>query len=249
VIPTKAAEAIKDHALQEYPKECCGFLTPQGYVPVQNVAPDPINDFMVSPRDYLNTKDKLMIVHSHPVQDAFDHLKYKPGFWPFCPTQTDMEGQLLHEMPWAIVVTDGKSCTDPFHWGDHLLDLPLIGREFRHGVTDCYSAIRAWFKQEVGAYLPDIPRNDNWWETDLDLYHAKGPSVGLRKLRDGEKPKRGDVGLMKVGGQNVKTVNHGLVYLGDGTVYHHLPGRLSRREAFGGRLTTVAEWMRHRSME
>lgn len=243
------ADSIKQHAVSEFPKESCGFVTTHGYVPVKNSANDPVNDFVISGEDYIRVPNKLMVVHSHPVQDAFDHLKYKPGFWPYCPTAKDMESQIVGGLPWAITITDGKKASEPFHWGDHLLDLPLIGREFRHGVTDCYSAVRAWFKQEVGVILEDIARDDNWWETDADLYHKKGPEVGFRKLRDGEKPKRGDLGLMKIGGMSVRTVNHGLVYLGDGTVYHHLPGRLSRREAFGGRLTTVAEWMRHRSME
>ena len=245
-IPAEAAAAMRRHALAAFPKECCGFVLADGrYRPVDNVHATPEQAFRVADQDYLAAGDAVAFVHSHAVVGAFDGRHYMAGMYPHCPSLADMQGQLAAYLPWGIVVTDGEVSAEPFFWGAFVLDRPLLERSFRHGVEDCYSAIRKWYWQNRAVCLPDYPRSPEWWFEDADMYLELYARTGFRRLAADEPPGPGDVGLTRVGDRRVRTVNHGFVYLGDGTIYHHLPGRLSRREAVGGRLREVAHWLRH----
>ena len=65
--------AIMAHAEAEYPNECCGLVVQNGrkqrYVPCRNLAPEPTEQFSLSPEDYAEAEDSgdiVAIVHSHP---------------------------------------------------------------------------------------------------------------------------------------------------------------------------------------
>jgi proteasome lid subunit RPN8/RPN11 len=238
--------AIRQHAVAAYPLEACGFVFADRYQPVTNRHPSPTEHFEVRAAEWLLAINgqALALVHSHPVEGAFG--RKEPGAttrWPFAPTRADMAGQIDTDLPWGIVVTDGEQASEPFWWGDFILDTPLAGQPFRHGVMDCYTAIRKWYWQERAVCLPEFPRDSSWWENGEDLYRAGFAKAGFRRLSDGEVPQRGDVGLTMVATR--RALNHGFVYLGQGQVYHHLPGRLSRAEPGGRRLHEVAIWLRH----
>lgn len=241
---------IETEVCRAAPHEACGFIveTPEGgtaWHPVANVHPEPERAFRVADADYLALEGTaLALVHSHALEDAFDQRRYLPGLFPNCPSEADMRGQLAMALPWGISVTDGEVAGPPFFWGSFVLDQPLLGRSFRHGVDDCYSAIRKWYWQERQVLLPDFPRASDWWYGDRELYLDGYTMAGFRRLDTSEPPELGDVGLIRVGDRQVKTANHGFLYLGDGTVFHHLPGRLSRREAVGGSLRQVTHWLR-----
>jgi cell wall-associated NlpC family hydrolase len=130
---------------------------------------------------------------------------------------------------------DGTIGLDSWHtFGPSGYVAPLLGREFVHGVHDCYALIRDWYEQERGITLPDFERNERWWETKgaslyLDNYRAAGfIDVG----RDAE-PQAGDVLLMTVLSKHGEP-NHAGVYLGGGQFLHHTANRLSGRALFGG---------------
>lgn len=243
-VSNEITEAIKLHAIEAYPNEACGFITASGYVRVENISDDPQNKFMLEAGIFITYKDALAFVHSHPVADAFLAGRYKPGFFPFCPSGADMKSQIATGMVFGIVVTDGAECQDPFYWGDFKLDEPLYGRVFRHGVDDCYSIIRKWFWQEKGIKIKDFARDPNWWLTDEDLYMRNFPDAGFERLGSNDEPIAGDCGMVQLGTSAVKTINHAFLYLGDGTICHHLPGRLSSRDAVGGRQREQRLWVR-----
>lgn len=237
--------AIQQHALESYPNESCGFITEDGYVPVDNISTDPTNRFQVAAADFLTYKNARAFVHSHPVADAFDVNRYRSGFYPFCPSGDDMKAQIAAGMVFGIVVTDGQMTNAPFYWGDFILDEPIYDRPFRHGVDDCYSIIRKWFWQNRGIKLPDFARDPDWWNRDDDLYLKNFPGVGFHRMGALEQPQEGDCGLIQIGTRSVQSINHAFVYLGDGTICHHLPGRLSCCEAMGGRIKEQKFWVRY----
>lgn len=242
-VSPEITNAIKQHALEEFPHESCGFVTAAGYVPVENVSSDPQNHFEVDPADFLANKDALAFVHSHPVADAFEANRYQPGFYPFCPSGDDMRSQIDTGMTFGIVVTDGVRADEPFYWGDFLLDEPLYDRPFRHGVEDCYTICRKWYWQEKGIKLPDFPRHPYWWNAGEDLLLMNAPGAGFKRIGSNEELLPGDIGLVQLGASAI--VNHSFVNLGDGTICHHLPGQFSSREAAGGRQREQKVWMRH----
>lgn len=59
---------IQNHASSDYPKECCGFVLPEGIYKCQNKASSPLKNFSISPIDYLKAKDlgAWAVYHSHP---------------------------------------------------------------------------------------------------------------------------------------------------------------------------------------
>jgi cell wall-associated NlpC family hydrolase len=75
----------------------------------------------------------------------------------------------------------------------------------------------------------------------LDNFGSAG--FGVTDLTDRTSLKVGDVLLMQVA---ASVPNHAAVYLGDGLILHHLQGRLSSRDVYGGywqKVTTHA--LRH----
>ncbi len=243
-ISAEINEAIRQHALEAFPEESCGFITAEGYVRVENISPTPTENFELSPESFITHENALAFVHSHPERTAFESGR-RLGFYPFCPSGADMQSQIITGMVFGIVVTDGVSCHEPFFWGDFLLDDPIYDRPFRHGVEDCYTILRKWYWQERGVKLPDFARDPEWWNSDANLYLNNFPGAGFRRMGSDEPIQAGDVGLIQIGNRAVRGINHAFIYLGDGTVCQHLPNRLSSREAMGGRLREHRLWVRH----
>jgi cell wall-associated NlpC family hydrolase len=110
---------------------------------------------------------------------------------------------------------------------------PLVGREWSHGVLDCYSLVRDWFRSERGVLLPNFARFDDWWKRGENLYLDNFSQVGFEAIgfADLRNLQLGDCFLMQVASP---VPNHAAVYLGDGLILHHLQGRLSSRDVYGG---------------
>jgi cell wall-associated NlpC family hydrolase len=121
---------------------------------------------------------------------------------------------------------------------------PLVGREWSHGVLDCYSIVRDWYAQERGLSLPDFQRFDEWWRRGENLYVDNFGAAGFAVVEPDDLLV-GDVFLMQV---HSEVPNHAAIYLGDGLILHHLQGRLSSRDVYGGywqKITTHT--LRHQS--
>lgn len=212
--------AVQQHAAAEYPRECCGLVVAAGrrhlYVPCENTADDPAEEFRIGPEAYAAAEDQgeiIGVVHSHP--DGTSH-----------PSPRDLAACNSGDVPWHII-----------SWPEGDLrtivpeDAPLIGRHFVHGTDhDCYGLIRAWYRQERGVELPRFPHDWHWWEEGADLYVRHYQDAGFRQVTDGSL-QVGDVILMQI---QSRQINHGAVYLGDGQILHHLYGRPSCRDVWGG---------------
>jgi cell wall-associated NlpC family hydrolase len=233
---------MQEHARDEYPRECCGALTPTGYVPMTNKHPNPTRAFDCSDEcnELMVKGDLLAVIHSHPNG-------------PLGPSSWDMRQQIEMNVPWGLVTTDGQRVNRPFFWGDSLPVPPLEGRQFRHGPSgsdnkgDCYALIRDWWRLERQVALPEFPRDDAWWAgaTGGDNLYLTGfgqagfVDVGRNEgLRD---PQEGDVMLMRI---RAPVPNHGGVYAGNGHIIHHLGDCLSVRKPIGEWVKLVTHWLR-----
>lgn len=217
------------HALAEHPKESCGLVVVNSYVPVANVAEDPERHF-VMPADAWTAHGRVQaVIHSHGA-DA-----------PLAPSADDMQHQIATGVPWAITRTDGVAASPLLWWGDFRLDEPLVGRTFVHGVTDCYGAIRSWMWQRRGVRLIDIPRDHAWWEAGGDLYNENFERAGYRAI-PADQAQLGDLALINF---RSRVPNHGGVLIEDGLLYHHLMGRLSCREPIGRWRSMITKWLRY----
>jgi cell wall-associated NlpC family hydrolase len=185
------------------------------------------------------------LVHSHP--DG-----------PLYPSESDMRAQLEGELPFVMVGHTEETGWDYWELGDHTLDDPLMERPFRHGVYDCYADIRAWFWQNYEIWLPDFARRDHWWvpgENDEpvdNLYADHFKEADFRQMTEEEIAdlRRGDCFMFKLNpGTDAIPANmietHAGVYLGDGKIFHHLPGRLSTEDNAEQWGRKASRWVRY----
>lgn len=221
--PTKAALAeAEEHARREYPREACGLIVSVGdscaYHPCQNIATTPEEHFAIDPVDFARAEDKgevIGVFHSHPNEGPE-------------PSAADRSACTASGLTWHILSLPGAQWFTLDPASD--TQAPLYGREFVHGSMDCYGFVHDWYLQELGIELGGAVREDEWWKKGQNLYLDNYESRGMVRVTDGSL-QRGDVLLMQVL-SNVP--NHGAIYLGDNVIGHHLYGRLSCREVYGG---------------
>ncbi|TES74150.1 phage tail protein [Burkholderia cepacia] len=226
-------QAIAEHALAEYPRECCGLVvgTAAGdvYVPGRNIAAVPTEQFGLAAEDYADAEDMgeiLAFVHSHPNGRAQPSMADR--------TVCERSGIPLWVIVSLGVQADGTIGVDDWcEFGPSGYVAPLYGREFLHGVLDCYSLVRDWYLAERGVVLPDFEREDGWWDDGRsNLYIAHYQDAGFLDVGIDVQLEPGDVLLMQIRSKN-GVPNHAGVYLGDGMFGHHVHGRLSCRAVWG----------------
>lgn len=207
-------EKAKAHAVSCWPKESCGLIVGGLYVECENVSLDPENSFVMKASCIVDAGSALQaVIHSHPRGGR-------------SPTAMDMRAQLDTGCIFGIIPCSQYEAAEPVYWGDFILDQPLIGREFIHGVLDCYSLIRSYFWQTKGLKLPDVARDTEWWDDGENLYLDMFQSLGFRVIDK----KDVVVGDGFIGRVRSPVPNHGGIILERGLALHHLDGRLSRRE-------------------
>jgi proteasome lid subunit RPN8/RPN11 len=227
-------DAIAAHALAAYPRECCGLVVlDQGaevYVPCTNAASMPEDHFAMPAQEYAAAEDRgpiVAVVHSHPGASAR----------PSAADRKTCEQSGVDK--WVIVSLgvqgDGSIALDDwFEFGPSGYIAPLIGRQFVHGVHDCYDLIRSYYQLERGIVLPDFARPDKWWEDGTsNLYLDNFGKAGFVDVGQDAAPEVGDVLLMQIRSKN-GVPNHAGVYLGDNVMLHHMYGQLSGRTVWGG---------------
>ena len=208
------------HAEQENPRESCGLVCiingKQKYFPCRNIGVGTDN-FVLDPEDYdkADTAGEIVaVIHSHPNMSAK-------------PSQADLVACEASGLPWFIV---GYPSLVWEYLEPKGYIAPLVGREWTHGILDCYSIIRDWYKQERNIELPEFDRHDEWWKAGQNLYLDNILKVGFKPIEQKDL-QEGDVILMTIGSS---VPNHGALYLGNGVILHHIQNRLSTREVFGG---------------
>ena len=238
---------VLSHAETCHPREACGLLVrvkrKTVYWPCANLAPlqHAKDSFRMDPADWVAAQDAgtiLAVVHSHPDGDC------RPS---------DADKWMCHRsgVPWFVVAVPGGA------WSiTHPAELPLLGREFAHGVVDCYTLVQDYFAQRLQIALPDFERKMGWWEgrdgkPPANLYANNFAAAGFVEMGPvALRPH--DVLLMMVG---ARVENHAAVYLGDAVdgrgelIMHHLLGRLSCEDVWGGDWAwRTTRFLRHGSL-
>ncbi|WP_319543151.1 C40 family peptidase [uncultured Pseudodesulfovibrio sp.] len=206
------------HAREQYPYESCGLVVDGQYISCTNTAANPLKDFRLDPGEYIRAEGMGAVrgvIHSHP--DGPDH-----------PSRADMLGQMESGLVWGIVTVIKGAALPPFFWGGDTPVPNLVGREFRHGITDCYGLVRDWYRLERHDLLPEYPRDDEWWLSGGNMLLDNFKDAGFHIVDDAPRP--GDVALLQI---CADTVNHCGVYIGQGLMLHHLVNRCSRKDPMG----------------
>lgn len=219
------------HASAQYPKESCGFIVKRGYVALENVAKNPQEQFEIKREDAQKYAGKVLaVIHSHP--DG-----------PYYPSAADMRGQISWGVPWGIIHVQKGVPRKPFFWGDDVPVPPLIGRPFQHGVTDCYSYVRDWFRLNKSVLLDEFPRDWDWWFKNEDLYLNNFKAQGFKIIEPSE-VQVGDCFLAQFGRSPV--INHAGVYEGGGLIGHQVGDhRTGFSESLLSRRSPVNLWQKY----
>ena len=217
-------DAALVHAKDQDPKEAVGLLLnvkgKQRYYPCQNLAITNHQEFILNPEDYVkadNLGEIIGIFHSHPIT-------------PPTPSQADRISCEHSNLPWYIVNPKTEQWAELKPEG---YKPELCGRPWVWGITDCWSLVRDWYKQEKNIELIDYERSITPQEfLENPLFEKYAKDTGFRELGNEEPPKVGDVLLMSI---MHPTLNHVAIFLGD-MVLHHLADRLSCKEPY-------SEWL------
>lgn len=220
--------AIIDHANRDYPREACGVIVGKEYIPCKNIAADDAQ-FEICPYDLVGAGKEgeiLAYCHSHP--DGSTE--------PSMPDRVQMN---LHGLPW--IITNGHAVE--LHKPDGY-QAPLLGREYHHGLMDCYTLVKDYYHRELGIKLNNYERQDCWWEDakSKPLYVDNFKKEGFVEV---DTIQQHDLILARLG--RTEHINHALVFIGDGQlksertedvigdclVLHHPYGRQSLREIYG----------------
>ncbi|MGO2922795.1 MAG: C40 family peptidase [Hafnia paralvei] len=216
----KTIQAIVAHAAEVYPAECCGVVAQKSrverYFPCRNIAENPTEQFHLSPEDYIAAEEwgtVTGIVHSHP--DATTQ-----------PSELDKAQCDAMAIPWHIVSYPEGDLRTVMPRGE----LPLVGRAFVLGHTDCWGLVMSYFRQTHGIVLNDYRVDYPWWESGREnLYLDNWYECGFREFSGPPRP--GDMVIMQV---SAPVANHAGILLDDGMLLHHMYGMLSQRVPYGG---------------
>lgn len=229
VFNSQVDEAAKKHAQEQYPNESCGVVIDDTYIPLENVSKTPWDSFEFKRSEISQLGEIQAIIHSHPDGNPF-------------PSAADMQGQIASNVPWGIVYCKGGLSHPPFYWGDSLPIQPLKGRVFQHGITDCYSLIRDYFRLHRDIVLDEFPRDWNWWlKPGFDLY-AENFKTQKFRIIDSSEVKEGDCFLAQI---RSKVINHAGVYVGRGLILHQLGDRSGYSGAFPSCEQPVSMWQKY----
>jgi len=208
------------HAKEQDPKESCGLLLEikgkEKYFPCKNLSTYSQQCFIIDPNDYVKAEESgniLAVIHSHPVT-------------PPTASQADKISCEDSKLPWHIVnpKTEQWGYYEPSGYKP-----ALIGRPWVWGVTDCWSLVRDWYKEEKNIILRDWDRPTTPQQfLEKPLFESCAWRTGFRELRPDEKLINGDVLLMSI---LSPTLNHVAIFL-DGDVLHHLADRISCKEPY-----------------
>ncbi len=221
--------AMRSAACEAFPKEMCGVISKGKFFKAENISPEPNISWLIDQ----NFQSEFEVI------DGVVHSHCKP--YRREPTSHDIALQMQEGSPWGILYTDGSHASKPLWWGDFRLEEPLKGREFIHGVKDCYSAIRSWIWQKRQIYLPDVPRDYDWWAepTGKGLY---GELIGKYTTRiQPNEVREGDVALFQFA---AKVPHHAAVVTAGGLMYHHLQDNLSGETALSRYQHFAVGWFR-----
>lgn len=217
---------IREEATKKYPEEACGLIVKVGKksltVPCKNISPRPTEHFLMCPNDYSAAADRGEIVGAWHT-----HTELPPR-----PSDADRAGCNNSEIPWYIVGVFKSGDDFVFEGPAELVpdgfEMPYLERPYVAGVFDCHTLVKDYYRREHNIEIGSYPYILADGRQGQELFTEVFSDEGFKRLID-EEPQVGDVFIIRISG-----TNHLAVYLGDDIIMHHMIGRLSHRDVYGG---------------
>lgn len=215
IIPEATRKDAIEYCRSCRPNEGCGVVVDDEFIPFENKADNPKNEFLIKDDEFtrLMMDDKIQVViHSH---NEYPHASYN-----------DQAQQRALDIPFAIINFRHGTCEHFITWGDGLKPEPLKMRPFFFGVFDCLTLARDYFIEQFGICIPTPLRQLNYWKNDQPLFEENTSSKDHPvSYIDISEAKAHDVYFYKMGGS--KYINHVGVILENGRMLHHFINKVS----------------------
>jgi len=160
----KIYKEIKEHALKDYPNECCGFILEKDSktisYPSKNIAEKKSNNFMINPIDYIKISNMGRIVGLY-----HSHCQYDYNF-----SLLDKFTSSNHKIPF-ILYNVKIDKFDIYDKNDIYSD--YIGIKFEYNKNDCFNLIEKFYKKELNIILDSYSRDDKWFDKVPNLIEDK----------------------------------------------------------------------------
>lgn len=158
-ITKEQKQQIDRHVLDQYPKEACGILTEDSYIPCENVHEEPEKHFRFSKLELaIHFRSAIAIVHSHCRNPR------KPCYFdPRTPSYSDFKHQKLTNKPWFIVDCEGYTVSAALQF-PRTPNQEYVGRPFIWFINDCYTLVQDWYKFELGIELKEYQLERDYQE-------------------------------------------------------------------------------------
>lgn len=217
----KILDYIKEDSLNRCPEESCGLVLQKNneiYAEkCRNLADNKIDNFIVSPSDYVRlskNSEILSVYHSHTNGDSLESFS--------CKDQLTSQNTKLPMIMYHTVY-------DTFHFLDpNSVYLKYIGRKFQFNHSDCLSLVEDFYKNEFHIILPKTNRDSNTMEKRPRLMVDNINHYGFSIIDEPDNLQYGDLILCK----NLKGPTHLMIYIGSDQILHHRYNQYSTIEQY-----------------
>ncbi len=210
---------IKNHALEDSKRECCGFLVlpPKSFnlkvVKAKNIAERPEHFFKADPVDYLRACDEgdiKTVYHSH----IDDNNEF---------SNNDKLNSKKHKVDYLLYNIKADNF---FVYGHKRNSVADITKPFKWGVNDCFTTVRDFLKKSIAKELI-LPK---WYKTHDEHWSKKHPLAVQEIIQlnpilkniiftDERQLQKNDIICFSVS-EKIKTEDHFGVYVGNSQFYH-----------------------------
>lgn len=229
---------ISEYILEQFPNEACGILNENNeFIPLRNISPDPEHKFQFDPLEYLQ-HNVTAVIHSHTFKPNKKFHEMIDPRWPSFPDMVNWIAQV--NIPWHIYACNGIEVSNPLILDDLHIP-PLLDRTFVHGYTDCYGAVRDWYRLHRGIFLKNYPRDWRWWKKGQDLYTENLADSGFVEITERE----ADVGDAVLMMYEADVINHAGVICGNNQLYHHRIGFKAGIEPLNKYYDSIVKYVRY----
>ena len=250
LLPRELVNDIQAHAVATFPEISVGFISGMSYHRLDSI---PISEVRYDKEVHWNIAFQSDSLAQAQSKGAVRFLVFSRPNMRGYPNAREMEVQDKCGIPWLFVENDGVDAMEPILWGKGGAIWPLVGRPFRHGVTDCYALLRDYFIVKHQLVHDEFYRDWFWWDRNKDslnvvteglgnLYEDNFRSQGWSEVPGGsENMKPSDCALLKV---HSPIINHVVINIGDGLMLHHVSSGMAVDYCRISCVEKIAPWLR-----
>ncbi len=230
-------DEFKNYVLEQYPKETCGVIANNLFVPLENISNAPEKSFKFKPEEYALYIDKTeAIVHSHSI-----NANKPPKFDGRTPSLADRLNQKNSNKLWGIVSCEGENVT-PFLYYPHISNTNYFGRQFIPYIDDCFTIIQDYIYFELQKEPPKYKIDYDWINVtnfnEVLLPFLNYP--GFIEVDDLNKTQNGDIIVVN---HRLGNVSHlGIIHNGQ-VIHQDVLSTIVPLSNFIGNIVKILRWV------